>query len=328
MALHQALPAVVRCLVVVAPLLAFVVPSARAEGDLAAASAAFRQGQALQLTGNHDGAADAFLLADSISPTPEALRSAINNLAFAKRVVRAATLALEARRRYPQDAVTERTVERVLSEASQLLRVQVSCSEPCTVSVPGSAVFSEPRAEVAFFLEPKPIDLEIRFSSGVLNEHIVGKPGELVSLRFVAPLAAPSSDSTSAPSQRVRPASLTESDSSYRSRARLSPAYFWSGVSVTALLGGATVWAGLSTLRRNDRYEQAPTKAKHHLAANRQKLTNGLIGLTAASALTTSILAIFTRWRGVERDRRANVTVYADAVSAHVTVSAPLRCSW
>ncbi len=88
----------------------------------------------------------------------------------------------------------------------------------------------------------------------------------------------------------------------------ITPIVFIVGAGLTAVAGGVLIWSGVDTLTANDNYTRYFTEAPspnvteaeglYHSALDAQTRTNVLVGVTAALAATTVILAIFTDWDG------------------------------
>ena len=120
-----------------------------------------------------------------------------------------------------------------------------------------------------------------------------------------SPAAAPAPGSERQPVGAEPPAATSVGDG-------LSPALFWIGASVTAVLGGVTVWSALDTKSKNDEYESYSTgsgaeadqsRTFYDRAKSRQDRTNVFLAVTAAAGAGTAIIAAFTDWGGSESAR-------------------------
>lgn len=88
----------------------------------------------------------------------------------------------------------------------------------------------------------------------------------------------------------------------------ITPVVFIVGAGLTAVAGGVLIWSGIDTLTANDNYtryfSESPSpnvpeaEGLYNSALDAQTRTNVLIGVTAALAATTVVLAIFTDWDG------------------------------
>jgi hypothetical protein len=295
-------------LVTLTPLTAF------AEEDVAAASAAFSEAQRAQLRGDYSRAAEFFELADQSAPSPAALRSAIRNRDTAGQHVRAATLALRALERYPDDRETREVAEGVLSRLSpKLSKVKVTCSEPCRITADGAVVAADPVSSREFFVAPGTHTVEGRFSDRpTVSRSFEGTAGSSVEVDFEAPPplppepapspAAPTSTQTSAP-----PANAVQTGTSTApldspppsTSSGLSPAVFWVGTGLTVVSGAFLTWSGLDTLKKRDAYEENPTKDGYDEGVKLELRTNVLAATTAVLGVSTILIGAFaTDWGG------------------------------
>jgi hypothetical protein len=280
-----------------------VAARAQDEADVQAAARAFQEGQRAQLRGDAAEAARLYELADSIVGTPEALRSAIRSRLAAEHAPRAATLALAAQTRYPDDAETARLAQDVLEQLSgQLARIAVHCGEPCAVSCDGRAVATEAARELEFFVVPGAHGVAVRFAEHDERRETVDLiAGERRELRFAAP--TPLADA--APLRAPEPASGAAANGAGEARAtareaRLPPWVFVTAAGVTTVATGAALVSGLDTLDKRDAYRAAPTRARYERGVDSQVRTNTLLVSAGALIALTTGLAFFTDWDGEE----------------------------
>jgi hypothetical protein len=138
--------------------------AATAHADVSAAARAFSDGQAAQLEGNHERAAQSFELAFNIAPSKEALRSAVRARQLAGQLPRAATLAHLLLTQYPDDAVSTKLAADVLAEAKpRLARVAVTCAPACSLAVGGRAISLTTSASHVVFTNPGKAMFEASF---------------------------------------------------------------------------------------------------------------------------------------------------------------------
>ena len=131
-----------------------VASSARAD-DVNGAAKAFSQAQEAVLAGDNARAADLYELADELAPSAPALRNAARARLAADHDAMAATLAAELLRRYPSDKESRDVAEAILSKLSpQLTQFDITCDEPCTITLDGKAASSKPRTHHLFFAQP------------------------------------------------------------------------------------------------------------------------------------------------------------------------------
>ncbi len=282
--------------------------AAAPSGDAAAAANAYEQGQRAELSRDHLRAAEMFELADSILPSPEALRAAIKNYQMAGRNDRAASLAWALGRRY-DDTKSQELSEQMLDELTdKLLTVDVECSTPCTVSSEGRALSHVPSTEHKVFLPPGSHDLDVVFGKDLVRrEQVEGSASDVTTLSVERPPEEPEPEPEPAKSEGVS-ASVDgpQTDVAPR-RARLSPAWFIVSAAATAGVGGALVWSGMDVNAINGRYEADPTRARLNNGQDAERRTNALIGATAGLAVVTVVLAAVTDWgRWRRNDRQAN----------------------
>lgn len=288
-----------------------------ARGEIAAAARAFQDGQKAQLRGEHARAAELFELADALAPAPEALRSAIRNYDAAGQPARAASLALRAQARYPDDPATLRTAEELLvRRGPELARLRVRCAAPCSLLVDGEATALEPADDVDVFVPPGARVLEARFGAGSAVEHaVVLGAGEVRELSLAAPASAPAPVEPSArarvPSRPVPARAVLASDASDPSRARaaddggLAPWVFITASALTATAGAAALVSGLDSLDKRDAYEADPTRERYERGVDSERRTNALLLATGGLALTSLVLLAFTDWDGGPDERAA-----------------------
>ncbi|MEY4582373.1 MAG: hypothetical protein RL701_7076, partial [Pseudomonadota bacterium] len=166
---------------------------------------------------------------------------------------------------------------------------------------------------LTFFVAPdRPHQLVATFESGSQSAEIRGVAGESKELSFVAPpspLREPVVDGGDA----------AQLKSAGKSRPPLSPIVTWVGIGVTVALGVATIVSGVDATSKVPGYENAAKdlKACRSVATSncdgqfntatslleagqgRETRTNILIGVTAAAAVGTSVLALaLTDWSG------------------------------
>ena len=279
-----------------------------------AASAAFAEAQRAQLRGDFPRAAELFEIADQAAPSPAALRSAIRNREAAGQDVRAATLSLRAIARYGEDRETrkfaEQTVERL---SSHLMRVRVTCDQPCSLSVDGGTVAAGSALVTEFFVGDGPHMLEARWPGREsASRSIEANLGQSTTIDLVAG-ARRESAVTPPPTTTAPPGTLApqpqplatdapqprEFGPEDRPSRGLSPAFFWAGTGLTLVAGGLLTWSGLDTLRARDDYEKAPTRKDYDHGVSLQRRTNILAGATAAlGVITISVGAFATNWGG------------------------------
>jgi hypothetical protein len=271
-----------------------------AHADVSAAARAFADGQAAQLEGNYERAAQSYELAFSVAPSKEALRSAVRARQQANQLPRAATLATLLLAQYPDDAESTKLANEVIGEArGKLARIPVACTPACTVALGGRAISLNAAASHVVFAPPGRHGLEVTFDGDrALTREITVKAGDDVNLPFEAPPSAARPPSRRAP--QAAPTETGDAQVSAHGEARgkpLSPTYVFIGAGLTAAIAGVTVWSGLDTVHAHDAYVKAPTAEGWSDGRSKQLRTNILIGSTAAVGVATGLVALFwTQW--------------------------------
>jgi hypothetical protein len=272
-----------------------------ARADVAAAARAFTDGQAAQLEGNFERAAQDFELAYHIAPSKEALRSAVRARQATGQLPRAATLAQVLLTQYPDDVASSRLANDVLAEARlKLGRIAVACTPHCTLAVGGRATSLSAATAHVVFVAPGAQRVVATFEGdrAVTRELTLGA-GDDVTLTFVPP---PSPDRPA-----VRPAVATAPRTD--DRGGLPPAFAVTGGVVTLALAGLTTWSGIDTQRAHNAYVAVPTSAGFTDGRSKQLRTNLLLGGAAAAGVATALVAVFwTRWHD-EPGPRAELSI-------------------
>lgn len=274
-----------------------------AADDVAAAANAYAQAQKATLAGEYAKAAELFELADSLSPTPQALRAAVSAHKAAGELGAAATKAEELEARYPEDGDSKKLAESVLEAArAKLGRIQVTCRpDPCQLMIDGGVVTASPKAEHVVYVDAGERQVVAVFGTRKSPSRTLAvEAGARQALVFRAPAAAePAKPAAVAPppsadARRDAPASQG-----------LSPWYFGVAATVTVGLGAVTVWSGLDTLSARDEYDKHRTPEGYEDGQGLERRTNVLIGATGGAAAITTLLALFTDFGGRSNRARA-----------------------
>ncbi|AKF08592.1 tetratricopeptide repeat protein [Sandaracinus amylolyticus] len=274
-----------------------------------AAADAFDRGTRAYLARDYPRAAQWFETAYRMAPASAALVQAVRSHERAGNTVRAATLALRLRAMHAGDRDADRQSEQTLRLASQLVRVDVVCDQPCTVELDGTLM-----EHPSFFVAPS-TDHVVRasFSTGTAEQDVAaGEAGATRELRFEAPPAPPEPVAVATPEPTpAEPTEATEPTEPVRpveSGGGLSPAFAVTGIALTAISGGVLTWSGIDTLDGVDAYETSPTPEGLSDGQARETRTNVLIGVTAGLAAVTVVLMIFTDWDGEPSSDEASVS--------------------
>lgn len=281
--------------------------TARAEkGDVAAAANAFTRAQRAALRGDYQHAAELFELADSLSPSPEAVRSAVDARRAAGQLALAAGEAEELKRRYPKDPKSMKLADQVIALARKTLARQVVTCAPsaCQLVVDGAAASTNTRLKHVIYLEPGKHTLRAVFGDRqTAPASVVEKAGGHARVEFHEPPAAPEpkakpKPAAVAPAPAPKPPMADHGTTARRESHGLSPWYFATGAVVTAAVGGVSIWSGLDTLKANDTYKQHETQAGYQDGLSRERRTNILFAVTGVAAAATVTLALFTDFSG------------------------------
>lgn len=258
--------------------------------DVAAAAAAFREGQTAQLAGDYARAAEAFELADDSSPSAAALRSAIRNRQAAGHAARAATLAAEAITRYPDDTETRTLADAVLTELRPGLgELHLHCAVACSVSIDGRSVNEHPGESFDLFVDAGSHHVVASWAG---REPVARDFDAAAGATQTLELEAPELVATTEPDPDPVPPPAPASSGG------VSPILFGVGAGLTAVAGGVLIWSGVDVLSARDAYVATPTEAGYRDGLDRETRTNVLIGITGGLAIATVIIAIVTDWDG------------------------------
>ncbi len=273
---------------------------ALADGDVAAAAGAFSRAQRAELAGDHARAAEFYELADSMAPTPEALRSALRTrLAAGQRAI-AAARAEALRARYPDDAESKALADKTLEDlGSQLGRFEVECRpRACAVIVDDEAAGSDAQEHHVIYLEPGAHQIAAAFGSQRADaKPVEAKAGERGKLEFDAPppVAEPAAGGADGVQTSASGADVARD---MKRSGGLSPVWFAVGAVVTTGVGAAAIWSGVDTLNQRDEYNKQRTQKGYEDGLDLERRTNVLFAATGVAAVCTVVIAAFTDWSG------------------------------
>jgi hypothetical protein len=274
-----------------------------------AAAEAYDRGTTAYVDQAYGEAARWFETANRLAPAAPALMQAIRAHERNDNAARATTLALELQTSYRDDNNAANFAHVILDKNSpSFVRVQVACDEDCKLDVDGKL-----EEHLTFFVVPDvPHALVATFETGSQSEQVQGAAGETKDLSFTAPPAPP-----------VPALSLSggkqETTQDRSAKPPLPPLFTWIGIGVTVALGAATIISAVDAKAGVPEYEKAASMSRDcvsagamncstleaHAAAlldagqSRETRTNILIGVTAAAAVGTGVLAFaLTDWSG------------------------------
>jgi hypothetical protein len=267
-------------------------------------------------------AASHFEAADAAVPSAKALRQAIRARSEAGQGSRAATLAALALERYPGDDATTKLARETIEKYEALLyKVKVTCAAPCALSIGADAVPGEAGGKRVIYVDPGPRTLNASFSGGApgATKEVEAKAGDGTDLTFEPKkkrAAPPPSSSPSASPPTAETPSKSESPPEDAKpepppepeRKGISPAFFAVGLATTVGVGAATIWSGVDTQNnpgpdavRAGCRGQGTSCPLYQEGLAHQMRTNVLIGVTVGAAALTTVLAVFTNWRGSKK---------------------------
>jgi hypothetical protein len=316
-------------LLVVPPLLAQAQGSAASTEEQA--SAAFEAAANALKAKDYQTAALQFETAHELLPSAEALRGAIRARSRAGHGARAATLAAQGMRLFPDTNKLVKAAEEALAEFGPGLHgLEVTCSQACSLAIDGHRVPGAPSKEARLYLDPGKHTIAASFpdGSGADQQLIVAKAGGKNSIHFMSrsSSAAPTGTSAERPSPEPTgtasdpgpgPASASSTEADVEPDPGeaptvdaaapwdgWSPAVFFVTLGVTAVLGGVTIWSGVDTLNNpgqdvvRQRCQGLGTDCPEYQdGLAKQVRTNALIGVTAGVGALTAIVGLFlTDW--------------------------------
>jgi hypothetical protein len=243
--------------------------------DTAIARAAYNRGKAAYDAHKYGEAAREFTRADELSPNPVVLE-----------------LALEAALQIDDPVLGMGLVERAVEE-----------------SVESKPIVREARAKFA----QRVGRITLVCTEGPCHARIDGVPAKPVS--WVTPGAHaiewdPSGRTTvtvaAGQSVEARPAAPLPTENSDKDE-KLSPTWFWVGIGLTTIVGGASLASGVDTLHQHQVFAANPSAAGQQDGRAAQLRTNVLFGVTAALAVATAGVGIFAvRW---DRGQKTSASV-------------------
>lgn len=293
------------------------VPALAHAGDESAgrrrAAELYDRAVALYESAKYAEAARAFYEADQISPSSDALSSAIAAARLAHDnllVARAAQRAVEREESNPKLASDARAA---LSEAeAHLARVDLACSPaPCTLGIESNEV-----AAGRHYLLPGTRILSASFGGEQIEQRASLAAGSLYTITLTPP---PRPALTPAPAPRPAPAAPTARDGA---ASKPLPAWtFYAGAGVSLALAGATAWSGVDALNDVEHYEGTRAVGDRDTAQASVRRSDLLLaGTLLMSGLTTYAALVWVDFGG----RKQALSVAPQTAGALVTWSGKL----
>lgn len=289
---------------------------ARAEPSQAQREDAARQfdvGVYLFDKAEYSAAVQAFLKADDLSPSSDAIANAI---AAARRsndhllVVQAAERGIA--RAAADPALAEKARLALAESAPHLSRLTLDCDpKPCEVLfdgatvdtrshyvLPGTHRMNATGAEQSHAEEVQTLIPGTTYRI-VLHPHVEGQPQsptEVLAEPHPSSFPAPNSNSSTTPAEQHGDATA---DTVSSERKGLSPVWFYVGAGVTGVLAGATIWSGIDTVVfRGKLGDRAPASDIDQLKSKRLRTDILLTGSVIAGAATGYLGLFVVDWKG------------------------------
>ncbi len=260
---------------------------ARAEppADARAGSDADARGRARELyqraldlfeAASYEQAAHAFLDADALQPSSDALSNAIAAARHASDHLLVAVAAQRAAARESSDPKLAAAARVALAEAEvHLARLDLGCRPaPCRLSIDGES------AEAGLhYLLPGTRTVRASFdASSNQARQLSLEAGALYSVTLEpTPLAAPAPTGVAAPSVAPRAEAVPKP---LRARRPLPPWVFYAGAGASAVALGVTIWSGVDALDRVSHYKGTRTAAERERALSAVHRTDFLVAAT------------------------------------------------
>lgn len=254
--------------------------------------------------------------ADRDAPSPEALQSAIRARKEAGQTSRAATLAALALSRYPNDKSIGDYARQILSESDRVLyRVAVSCTPECGLVVDNKVMpFPETASAVIYLDAGTHVVAATWANNRHRNADITAVAGSSTKLSFAPPIekgpAATDAAPSPSPADPAVPAAEADQGPQEKPKSGLPPVVFLVGASLTAVLGGVTIWSGIDTINNPGKDTVSKECAgispisdcqTYKDGLDHERRTNILIAATSVVGVTTAVIGlVFTRWGGDE----------------------------
>jgi len=274
------------------------------------AAEAFDKGREAYKAEEYVEAAEQFEKADSNAPAAAALELAIRARDKAGELDRAATLMALALKRYPDDANLLKIAGDLSKRASAtLFELTANCDSPCELTVGGKLVHGAPDTERMLYIQPGKLTVRAGWADNRSDskqvEAVAGDKGQV---DFVAPTSHAAASMAKEPVEPEPEPAPVEPARDAGNKKGWSPAVFYIGAGLTAVLGGVTIWSGIDTINN-------PGKAKvaqacdaglepdcndlYNQGKSHQTRTNVLIGATSVVGVATVLIGVLaTDWGG------------------------------
>ena len=237
------------------------------------------------------------------APNASEVRSAIRARRDAGQLARAATLAVIAQRRYPDDAAIAKLAEATLADArARTFEIHITSIEPCNVAVDAKVVADERAPDVRFFVDPGH------------HELLVGWGDDRSAKETVDAAAGGSRELSLSPPPRPRAPAIERplpTPPVSPGTKPLRPVVFISLAGLTAATGAVTLWSGIDTENnpgqsavKADCVGRGTSCPQYQQGLSSQLRTNVLLAATGGLGIVTAVVGIFlTQWSRPEVPR-------------------------
>jgi len=274
--------------------------------EVKAAESDFNRGREAYKTGNYDEAAEYFESADGHAPNERVIELAINARDKAGHLDRAATTSEWALELYPNAARIKKVALPIIERAkAELFTAVITCDEACNLLDGSRIVHGEAATRRVVFLTPGEHEIRASWSEGrVSSQKVTGKTSDTSNLEFKAPPIPKKPDAELAPTVVM----TSGPDRAEEKPHGMTPIVFFSGVGLTAVLGGVTIWSGIDTTKNPgadalrsacNSAGQVNCQALYDEGNSRELRTNILIAATSVAGAATAVIGgFFTNWSG------------------------------
>ncbi len=282
-----------------------------------AAAEAFDKGREAYKAEEFVEAAEQFEKADGNAPSSAALELAIRARDKAGELDRAATLMALALKRHPADENLLKIAPDLTRRAGEkLYELSAVCDEPCELTVGGKLIHGPADTQRTIYIQPGSLTVRAGWSDNRSDsKQVDAEAGGKGEVSFLAPAVAAAGNIAREPREDDYATSVTnpERDEGVAKKSGWSPAVFFVGAGVTAVLGGVTVWSGIDTVNnpgadrvKNECGNQGEACDLYQEGLSKQRRTNVLIGVTAGVGVATILIgALATDWSGGQSEQSA-----------------------
>jgi hypothetical protein len=245
------------------------------------ASALYEHGQDAHRRGDYREAARAFAAADELVPDPAALEAGLVAVLETEDAALAMLLATRATRDESNTRLAGLATQARLRFAAKAGRVVVHCNT-CTAAIDRTPLQRGVATWVTVGDHEVVIDVD-----GKTDRRVVRV--EPASITTILPLPSPSPSPSPSPLSIAAP----DPDSPPPETTGASPAWYWSMLGITAVVGAGTIASGVDTASKHADFVDAPTADAALAGEEAQTRTNALIGVTAGLAAITAVVGLF-----------------------------------